>query len=86
MTPPEKLIGPSKHPHSSDALMKEARRLLRAAGYTYKHAGSAVVHAGQQAYEVMADWLGVDEPTVELAPLRYAEKLEAWELVVETIR
>jgi len=42
MTPPEKLIGPSKHPHSSDALMKEARRLLRAAGYTYKHAGSAV--------------------------------------------
>ncbi len=84
---PEKLIGPSQHPHSSDSLMREARRMLRAAGaYRLHDAEDYVLYAGQKAYELMADWLGEDEPTINLTPLKYGSSLRPWELLVEHVR
>lgn len=83
MTPHSTPIGQSRHPHSPDAVMREARRTLRAAGVTYRTADGYVLYVGKRAYDVIADWLLADQPTVERVEVRYGSWLGEWEMVVQ---
>jgi len=68
----------------ADKHMREIRRLLRAAGATYRVAEHYVVWAGPKVFESVTRWLGTTtHATAELVPIKCGSWLEPDQIVVE---